>query len=625
MVLIRTAWICDDAYITFRVIDNFINGHGLRWNVAERVQAYTNPLWMFLLSGFYFFTREIYLTSIAVSIFLSTVSIYLLAFKIAKSRFSALLALSILIFSTAFVDYSTSGLENPLTYFFIALFFTVYLNQNLHHNKTIFLLALIAALAMFNRMDSILLFIPILILVFWKNRSWKVIALMMGGFVPFFLWELFSLIYYGFLFPNTAYAKLNTGIPSHELLQQGIYYLHDSFLRDPITLSTIGVAFLLPLLTKQWKLLPLVLSILLSVIYIVKVGGDFMSGRFLTASLFIAVIILSQYSLQNKYPEKCCLKLSRFDKSRLFSKIRNFFFPLTRAFILTLILLLGFLSPAPPLLSGTEYQMNKPIYHGISDERGVYYSTTGLLLARSNIQMPNHAWAVEGKTIWQGKNATITRQRIGFLGFFAGSTVHIIDPLALADSFLARLPPALHYWRIGHFWRRVPQGYLESIQQGKNRIADKHLADLYDKIQLVIRGKLFTAERWNAIWLLNFGNYKQFIEKSRYNKSSQNRTTNDEAYFDKTGILTLPKIILPNKKTYIAELQLTTGFVFEFVNFSPIIARSYYYDSLNRRLLLPKVKRIGTEEIYEIELTLLDHHLTVSSRFVVTSIMLCVE
>jgi arabinofuranosyltransferase len=47
------AWLCDDAYITFRTVDNFIHGYGLTWNVAERVQAYTHPLWMLLLSGVY--------------------------------------------------------------------------------------------------------------------------------------------------------------------------------------------------------------------------------------------------------------------------------------------------------------------------------------------------------------------------------------------------------------------------------------------------------------------------------------------------------------------------------------------------------------------------------------------
>jgi len=30
VVLVRTAWVCDDAYITFRTVDNFVHGHGLR-------------------------------------------------------------------------------------------------------------------------------------------------------------------------------------------------------------------------------------------------------------------------------------------------------------------------------------------------------------------------------------------------------------------------------------------------------------------------------------------------------------------------------------------------------------------------------------------------------------------
>ena len=42
IVLVRTAWIGDDAYITFRTIDNFVHGYGLRWNVAEREQLESN-------------------------------------------------------------------------------------------------------------------------------------------------------------------------------------------------------------------------------------------------------------------------------------------------------------------------------------------------------------------------------------------------------------------------------------------------------------------------------------------------------------------------------------------------------------------------------------------------------
>ncbi|MCG6162107.1 hypothetical protein LFX13_17800, partial [Leptospira bandrabouensis] len=30
------AWLSDDSFITFRVVDNFLNGFGIRWNRLER-------------------------------------------------------------------------------------------------------------------------------------------------------------------------------------------------------------------------------------------------------------------------------------------------------------------------------------------------------------------------------------------------------------------------------------------------------------------------------------------------------------------------------------------------------------------------------------------------------------
>ena len=71
IVLVRTAWVCDDAYIVFRTVDNFLHGDGLRWNVAERVQTYTNPLWMFVISSLVFLTREYYYTTVFLGISVS--------------------------------------------------------------------------------------------------------------------------------------------------------------------------------------------------------------------------------------------------------------------------------------------------------------------------------------------------------------------------------------------------------------------------------------------------------------------------------------------------------------------------------------------------------------------------
>jgi len=97
------AWLSDDSYITFRTIDNFIKGYGLTWNIGERVQAYTHPLWMFLLSGFYFITSEIYYTSTIISILISVCAVWLLLYKLSESIINSTLAALILILSKAFI------------------------------------------------------------------------------------------------------------------------------------------------------------------------------------------------------------------------------------------------------------------------------------------------------------------------------------------------------------------------------------------------------------------------------------------------------------------------------------------------------------------------------------------
>ncbi|NMC80234.1 MAG: hypothetical protein GYA59_12795, partial [Chloroflexi bacterium] len=128
VLALRRAWLSDDAYITFRTVDNLVHGYRLTWNVTERVQAYTHPLWMFLVSLFYFFTHEIYHTAIAVSLGLSLAAVALLAVG-TRSRRAAAVAVFLLCLSNAYVDYSTSGLENPLTHLLLVAFLLLYFGQ----------------------------------------------------------------------------------------------------------------------------------------------------------------------------------------------------------------------------------------------------------------------------------------------------------------------------------------------------------------------------------------------------------------------------------------------------------------------------------------------------------------
>lgn len=50
LVFLNTAWVAEDAFITFRAVDNLLKGFGPVWNIGERVQVYTHPLWYFFLS-----------------------------------------------------------------------------------------------------------------------------------------------------------------------------------------------------------------------------------------------------------------------------------------------------------------------------------------------------------------------------------------------------------------------------------------------------------------------------------------------------------------------------------------------------------------------------------------------
>ena len=44
-------WVADDAYIDIRVVGNVLSGHGPVFNVGERVEVFTNPIWVGILAA----------------------------------------------------------------------------------------------------------------------------------------------------------------------------------------------------------------------------------------------------------------------------------------------------------------------------------------------------------------------------------------------------------------------------------------------------------------------------------------------------------------------------------------------------------------------------------------------
>ncbi|MDX9752772.1 MAG: hypothetical protein RBU29_02360, partial [bacterium] len=252
-LLLTTAWVADDAFITFRTIDHFLQGDGPRFNVQERVQTYTHPLWFLCLSFLSYFSGEIYYTTLFFSVSLAMTGLGMLVHGLAPKWEGRLLALGLVCFSKAYVEYSTSGLENPLSHILLAFFVWIWCK-----NKSSIWLFGTAGLLLLNRLDlGVLLAIPLSVHVD-QHRSGKTVLAAMVGFLPLLLWELFSMVYYGFPFPNTAYAKLfSTGLSRWELVQQGGFYLLNGLWVDPVTIVGIGLGVGFALGDRNMKTWPL--------------------------------------------------------------------------------------------------------------------------------------------------------------------------------------------------------------------------------------------------------------------------------------------------------------------------------------------------------------------------------
>jgi arabinofuranosyltransferase len=496
-LILKSAWVVDDAFITFRTIDNFIHGLGLVWNTGDRVQAYTHPLWLFVIAVAYFVTHEAYYTCIVFGLVCTVIAV-ILAKRISETagtgHYSWLLGISLLSFSKAFIDYSTSGLENPLIYFLMAMFFFFYFRP-VQTSKTIFLLSVITALGTLTRMDAFLFFAIPLCHAMWTAyaaEGRKVFGLFLKGFIPFFVWEAFSVFYYGFPFPNTAYAKLNTGISTLLLIQQGMKYLVHSLRIDPVTLTMITAGLIIAFIQRKPKPRMLALGVLCYLLYVISIGGDSMSGRFLAAPFFGMVLVM-MYSITLT--------------------------PRSSAWMIIPMLGLMLISPANPWRADAFYDRTRTAIdavNDIDDTRGGYYQSTGLFRASAT---QNHVGIARGQELKEQDVPVFVYSIIGYLGYYAGPRVYIVDIWALADPLLARLPCAAWGWRIGHFMRALPTGYIETIQNHRLEFKDENLALYYEKLKIITQGELFGFERLKTIVLMNLGFYEKYIDQKFYKNS----------------------------------------------------------------------------------------------------------
>lgn len=487
-VILANAWVSDDGFITFRSVEQLFAGNGPRWNPHERVQAFTHPLWFGLLCLVRLFTKDVFLNVLFVSMTSCVVACFLLG-RIALSRWHWAICMLILGSSKALVDFSTSGLENPLSHLMILAFLFVLLrsqSEGIRSHRDVVALTFLLGLAVTVRLDLVpLLLAPYLYaLVSTLKSDGHMDAPLVGklalALLPPIAWTIFSLIYYGFPFPNTAYAKLGAGVPTADLLPHGISYLANSLRLDAITLVIIVTSVVASFTTRRGALMALAIGIVCHLLYVVRVGGDFMSGRFLTPELVMAVGILGAIDWRRGVVPMALVGLMFYN----------------------------FAQPLAPWWTRGTYSNTEIDSAGIADERGFYFQYSSIWRYVESVQSGTHfpkmGWVDDAVEFARSNYKATVMPAIGYFGYYVRLDQIVIDPMALSDPLLARLP-ARSDWRIGHMVRDIPEGYLESIVGDQNRIKDPAVRALYDKLELVTKGPLFTADRWRAIWALNMG------------------------------------------------------------------------------------------------------------------------
>jgi arabinofuranosyltransferase len=291
-IALRLAWISDDAYITLRTVENMMRGDGMRWNAVDRVQTFTHPLWLLLLAAARVVSGEVHVTTIVVSLLVSTLAI---GWLLASARTVAVvLATAIVLAGTrAFMDFTSSGLETPLSAFLLVAFVRV-VTSELPPVRRFGTAVLLASLLAVTRMDLVLLAGPA-VLATLHGVPWRAAALrLVVAAAPLWAWLVFATIWFGHPLPVTAHAKLlDVGVPLATMVAPGAFYVWFAVGDDPLlaVVTLVGIVVGAGDARTRW----LALGMLLYVGYVVRIGGDFMAGRMLLPPFVVAIAVLARW------------------------------------------------------------------------------------------------------------------------------------------------------------------------------------------------------------------------------------------------------------------------------------------------------------------------------------------
>jgi arabinofuranosyltransferase len=290
LVHVRHYWfLCDDAFISFRYARNLVEGHGLVFNVGERVEGYTNFLWVLELSALWsLFGFRPEQASLVLSVLYTLITMTTMVLVIwrnpARKSAWVVVALALLFFcvNRSAAVWTSGGLE---TRQFTAFVFAGCYCYTRYTDGWRWAAAgsVLLALAEYTRPEALMLWGFCMVWLgldaLWHRRlSFRILAIAAAPYVVLVAAHfLFRHAYYDEWLPNTYYAK-----HIRPWVDSGLRYMamatieHGLYLLAP--LAAVGTAWRLRANRDTTHVLGW-LIVVPHVVYLVRIGGDHFEFR----------------------------------------------------------------------------------------------------------------------------------------------------------------------------------------------------------------------------------------------------------------------------------------------------------------------------------------------------------
>jgi arabinofuranosyltransferase len=295
-------FIADDSLISLRYSERLIHGEGLTWTDGERVEGYSNLLWVLICALVGAFRVDLIEASRAcglLAMFAVVPALLVAAGPLNLQRALAALGASLLfVFAGPIRVWAIGGLEQPLIagtlVWGFALALPAFDDDAPITRKRLLLAGLLLALTSLTRPDGAL-FAGTLAAALVLHRRWRLafpVALPTAAAVTLQL--LFRRLYYDTWVPNTAHAKL--AFTSQRLTSGEAYLWEGTRALAPLAWATL-FAFVVGLIAggaPRRRALALALPLIAWVGYVAVIGGDiFPARRHLVPAIALCALLIS--------------------------------------------------------------------------------------------------------------------------------------------------------------------------------------------------------------------------------------------------------------------------------------------------------------------------------------------